>query len=349
MLRPLAHRQRLVCARALLNASTYQLRRPISTKAAFVRSARAVSIGLVLGVTTFAVGLGGLYWYESKSTDAIQSIPSEWDAKTQMIVRAGVRHEDGNELSVAAELYKMAIERLISGPNFDISSKGVAWLHGYSDLLVRLGLLEDILGNEAEAKEALYAAASLPVGSKDLQIKAALQLSTYETELALKKEFITHAIQLAAGPQMEAHLKSCDEKNQPLTVPNNTSVSDNLARSLIELAKLYSSSGQYSDALSLLLSTLRGMGEDSSKDKKCIQPLIKAYLGELLWALGSRKDAVIWEEGSYYESFPKSRASQECHDCSVMAAALTSKMYGKLGMEDERLRFAEKRDSIPQF
>jgi hypothetical protein len=30
-----------------------------------------------------------------------------------------------------------------------------------------------------------------------------------------------------------------------------------------------------------------------------------SYIGEILWALGNKRDAVVWAEGSYYEAWTR--------------------------------------------
>lgn len=341
-------RSNLVCRHSYVKNSSLCVRRlpllqrrDISTKVAFVRSARAVSIGLVLGITTFAVGIGGMYWYESRFTDESQKIPTEWDVKTRAIVRAAVKHEQGSEPAVAAELYRMAIERLISVPGFNINSKGAVWLHGYADVLIRLGLIESSLGNVADAKEALTAATSLPAGTRGLQVKSYLQLAEYEQDIGQKEELVLQAVKIAGGAEISTLLD-----NQILEIPSGLNVSDSLAESLVQLARVYSTNGKYQDAFKLLLGTLRGLGDKPADSSNCIRPLIKAYIGELLWALGSQKEALVWTEGSYYESYPTSRSKLECRDCAMIAASLTSKMYGHLGMTDNQRRFMEKHEAL---
>jgi tetratricopeptide (TPR) repeat protein len=301
-------------------------------------------------------GFAAFHYYSTRKLEREQSTPSEWSFKTRLFVHSAVDHELAEDFGVAAQCYQNAIDSLVkdSDGNFiDINGKSKAWLAGYSDILIRLGVVQESLGKSQEAKDAINAGYSINLGSVEMKSKAAIQLGRYAVQddhHTQAEQYFTDAIKYTAGPIL---LKAVEDAQGALIVPD-VALNESQLEPLIELGKLYAKQGRYQEALSSLLSTLRGIRSSKARninnprsdfDLLCREAIVMSYIGEILWALGNKRDAVVWAEGSYYEAWPKSHTIAECGLCAKMAAANVAKMYRKLGMNKESDEFYQLSDT----
>lgn len=300
-----------------------------------------------------AVALGGLYFYTKHTLEKVQPVPDEWSFKQKILALAGANHHEQERYDISRNYYQDLINELIlesDGSFKDLSNKSPAWLAGYADVVIRLGLSKNtnISDEREDAKQALESGCSIPYGQSGLKARAALKLGIFEREdgnVEKAQEYMEQAIGYNLTPEKFTR----DPSTSSIIVNPTTILTNDQVDPLIELAKMYVSQKKIKDALNLFLSVQRGMKEHARQlpddprrsvdDPRCLEPLIMAYIGEILWSLGNKKDAIIWEEGSFYDSNEKSRNRVECGMCAQMAATNVSKMYKHLKMTDESEKF----------
>ncbi|ANB11831.1 hypothetical protein AWJ20_55 [Sugiyamaella lignohabitans] len=329
------------------------------------QASRAIFIGTVLGLALTVGGIAGLQFYSFRKIQAIQPIPSEWTFQTKLLVQAGVDSEQAQNIEQAAKYYQQAIDVLLGkDKQTDISTKSKQWLTGYADLLIRFGLVQEMLNHRQEAREALEAGYSMPVGTPHVRSKAAIQLGQYSLESnkfsESEKLFVESLKEVASAPILQ-YLATGPS---PVVLPENIVANDYQMAPLIELGKLYVKQKRYQCAFSSFLASLRALRNAKDVfinqsgsgvpldlhlqnfDVKCNEAIIMSYISEILWKLGKKQDAVIWGEGSYYESFPRSHGVVECRLCAKMVANNLYIMYRNMGMSEQSETFKNIHESL---
>lgn len=257
---------------------------------------------------------------------------------------------------IAERYYKSVLNDLENneGPQADLMTKQAKWLAGYSDLKIRLGLIQDALNHDQEAKESLLTGYVYGAGSNILKSKAAIVLSRMASEEGLPDDaegLLKDSVRFVVPESLA--VKFDDPSWQPI-VPENLQISDPQIEAFMALGKFYAQNKRdLPRALTIFLSTQRAIHNfrtstdiknarrrrDNYQDPKCLDAQLQSHISEVLWALGRRKDSITWAESAYYNAHLGSNTTVECGLCAKMSAQNLSKMYKTLGLESSAERF----------
>lgn len=342
-----------------------------------LRVSRSVGFGLIFFYVIGSAGFLFLYFQETSKSDGVQKIPDDWSFKVKSLVREGVNSQMDNKLEHSLQCFRLAVEEMTTTeakdgtrvPVEDLGSKSPQWLGGYSDVLIRYALLEELFENSEKAKVALLASEEIRWGTLELKSTAAIQLGKYallDKEVSKAEEYFVNAVKAVATPRMMAYFaegpnqdlnkavlisdpsleSSSKLVNQNDGMPTGEGITSQLYNASIELGKFYAVTGRYTRALEILLSALRsirrkrepeGRSRDRIPDPDCFEARTMSYISEILWAADKKKreEAVTWAEGSYFEALPLSNTTVECGLCATMALENLAKMYSSLGLPEE--------------
>lgn len=306
-----------------------------------LRLSRTVGKGLLAFYVITSATVLFFYFRETHKSDGVQVIPADWSFKVKSLVREGVNHELDDHYDQALKSYQFAIDAMTKDDKGDLVSldnKSPEWLTGYADVLARTGRILELFERSEEAKEAFEASYRNPWGTPELKSISAVQLAKYEFAQGNVKgaeEYFVNAIQAVADHSMAKLLKEGDIRKGVL-IPDKGEVSIQLYNASIELGKFYASTSRFTEAMEVLLATLRSIkqkrepeGRDPKRipDVNCFEARVMSYISEILWATGKKQDAITWAESSYYESYPLSSSTVECGLCAQMAMENAAKMY----------------------
>lgn len=299
-----------------------------------------ITVGAIYGAGITVAA--GVYFYTTHTLEKIQPIPQDWTWKQKLMALAGANHHEEQRYPIVTTYYEKLINELVFPDDkmIDINEQTPQWLAGYADVAIRLGLSQEALGQREEAKDALFSGLSIPYGQKTLKNKAAVQLGKFELEdnnyneaEKLFKEAIEYVSTLK-GDKVEFI--------NPL--------SDEQVTGSMELGKLYVQQKKLKQAFTLFLSLYKSLEEKDIYSRidgtKCYTQTTMSYISEILWALGNKKDGLIWGEASYHDSIPKSKQSVECGLCAKMAAKNTSIMYKNMKMDNEYQKFKQRAEDV---
>lgn len=341
-----------------------QVSNPLGIK--LLRASRSVGKGLLAFYVVASATVLFFYFKETQKSDGVQKIPSDWPFKVKTLVREGVNHELDDHFDQALKSYQFAVAALVKddkGQPVDLARKSPEWLTGYADVLARTGRILELFEQSEEAQAALEASFSSPWGSPELKSVAAVQLAKYAAaagEAGAAEAYYVDAVRVV-GDAAQAELFKAGDVRRAVLIPDGGAVSVQLYNATIELGKFYAASGRLTEAMEVLLATLRSVKQkrepeegarDAGRripDANCFEARVMAYMAEILWASGKREEAVTWVESSYHESYPLSSTTVECGLCAQMAMDNAAKMYKHLGMpiEEEKSRLRGSSLNVP--
>jgi tetratricopeptide (TPR) repeat protein len=305
-----------------------------------------MSLGYPLAVVT----------YYSYKMDHIQKIPDSWPTKIRLLAWGAVGQEQEENYVLALRYYKSVIEELekLEGSDVDLMDKPKAWLAGYADIKIRIGLIQDMFGKDEDAKQALLEGYIYGAGDNGLKSQAAIALSRMAVEEGLVddaenllKEAIRWVVPESIGIKFE------DPSWCPV-VPENLRISEPQILAFMALGKFYAQGKRdLKQALTIFLSTQRAIqnykvvieasGAQRRRpqydDPKCMNAQLQSHISEVLWAMKIPKDSIVWGEEAYQEAHNKSNKTVECGICAKATAMNLAKMYGKLGLQQSSDRF----------
>uniref|UniRef100_A0A060T7P3 ARAD1D04686p n=1 Tax=Blastobotrys adeninivorans TaxID=409370 RepID=A0A060T7P3_BLAAD len=298
----------------------------------FLKASRKFLVVVAAVYGGSAAGIGCLYLYTTWKLERVQPIPSDWSFKQKLLGLAGVNHHMDERHDMVVKYYEDLINQLVLDKNgnvIDLDTKTPAWLSGYADIAIRLGLSKDALGQTDDAIRALESGLSVPYGQKALKAQAATVLS----RIKVAQDKLKEAEQLSEESAGYTGIQMGRSRSGGMLVQDDKSPSTGEEiEALTQLAKVYVKQKRLNDALNLLLGVQKRV-KKLEEDSKCYEAVTMSYIAEVLWGLGQKKDAIVWGEGSYYNAFPNSRGTPECGLCAKIAAGNLSTMYKKVDEE----------------
>ncbi|KAL7276677.1 hypothetical protein RUND412_000337 [Rhizina undulata] len=258
-----------------------------------------------------------------------------------------------------------AIERL----DFELERPGhwekvdENWRKGYIDSLRRLAVLDEKLERNDEALkvyEKLVSLKDLTPGKDyaDTQVYACLRASKileYEGHDTRAEEMLHRAISFAeqvSKPLVRPSSASFSEKTDTTMVPDDVAPKPLLLKAKTELAVFYARHDNFPEALAILLSILQSRrsvaapadpGRSVSAEKisdPCAEASTMTYIGEILFALGEKRQGVAWTSEAFEKAVPLKELRGACKDCAIISGQNAAKMIGLL--KDEIVENAEK-------
>lgn len=201
----------------------------------------------------------------------------EWalDTKSHITRAAGAFTPDQK----AAE-YEKALNTLVT-KRTDVRTKSADWLTGYADLLRALGVALYDDGQIDQAKEALEASMSIPLGNDLLRSQAAVAL--FRIGNRTEPQYLLDATQASSLTNARPKANFETEQQVRARVPV-----------YMEIAKLLIDKKQYTSALNSLIALHRAFSIPANSDPLCYKPSTGGYIGQVLWQLGKKEDAVAW-------------------------------------------------------
>ncbi|CAN6643129.1 hypothetical protein TRVA0_019S02190 [Trichomonascus vanleenenianus] len=306
---------------------------------------------VVAGVYTVGtVYFAGTYFATINQLKETQPVPESWSWRQTLLALSGAGHFEGQRYDVTVKYYEDLVNSLVldkNGNPVDLDTKTQDWLAGYSDIVIRLGLAKEALGERDEAKEALSSGISIPFGQQSLKARAAIQLGRFEEEEGRIES--AQSLYLEAVQRITPKEAIIETQSGIIVKPILHEINEAFVLSWFELGKAYVKQKNYKGALNLFLAIQRVIKETarskSFKVERCYEQVAMSHISELLWVLGQKKDAVIWAEGAHNDANEKSRVSVECGQCAKMAAQNASKMYRHMSMIEQSEQMQERADN----
>lgn len=363
------YKRGLLLRRALPGAQVFQRRTiakiPITSPMGIRlhRISRAVLKGILLfyGSAFVIGGLGyaGFSYYVSQ----YQHISSEWPLMASLNAKGGVYlqdvKEDFRDPNNEIERYNEALKILgeeegeVVDKNKQTESKGKFkllplgklekkskdWQKSYVDIIIRLAIAKAEIGDLDNAfKLVMYSTAvpidigTLDIRSKSLRLMSKILILRGE-EYEKAENYLLDAVRYNEIHHDDIHFK----ENGSILLDPSSILNRETFQSLLDLGVLYSKRGNYSKSLEIFLNLLQIVESENFKEvsEHADSPLLKSYVGEILYRKGIIDNALKWSQDAYTEASFFAKGNIASAVVSQHALQNCIALYKKLGNEEK--------------
>jgi hypothetical protein len=234
-----------------------------------------------------------------------------------------------------------------------LNSHSKEWQGTYIDLVIRLALVKADLGDADNAKKLNRYSINLPMdlGSKDLRsesLRLAARISSLEGDFSTAEKYLLDCIKFNEFYQSDILFL---EQGSLLLDPSSD-VNNETFNALLDIGVVYTRLEQYSKALEIFLNLLQISKEAKSKEdarlhlKKSDIPLLKNYVGEILYKKGLLNKSIEWCNDSFKEAFKFSRSDVKSAFVTKQSLKNLIGLYGKTNDEELKKQAIEQYEEV---
>lgn len=324
---------------------------------------KAVLRGILLFYgSAFVIGgasYAGLSYYVSK----YQPISTEWPFLATVNARVGVYYQDIKEdyrdpnreierfneaLRILGEESGEAIDKNDESeshgkfkllPLNKLENKSKDWQKTYVDIVIRLAMAKAEIGDLENANKLVLYSTRVPIdiGSLDLRSKSLRLVSkilTLKGEDPEKAEnYLLDAVRFNEIHHDDIHFKA----NGSVLLDASSKLNRETFQSLLDLGVLYSRQEKYSKSLEIFLNLLQITESENFKEieEHADAPLLKSYIGEILYRKGMIENSLKWSQDAYTEASFHAKANIAAAVVSQHSLQNCISLYKKLGNEEK--------------
>lgn len=249
-----------------------------------------------------------------------------WRTRTALALARAVSTWTDHAAATTAVL-RSALEELELRPQED-----VAWGRARAETLRQLAELQEAAGDVAGARADWGRVLDTVRAGAEARVGAALRvakIAEFEGEDGAAEEALGKAVEVASGEEEEE---------------GNSKV---LLRALTEMAVFRARHGEEGRALELLTRVLAARraarkpldpGAPQAAEMAgdpCAEAATMTYIGEVLFALGERRQGVAWSKEAFGKSVGLAELRRRCRECAIVAGTNLSAMIALIEQEDE--------------
>ncbi|KAH3678964.1 hypothetical protein WICMUC_001332 [Wickerhamomyces mucosus] len=266
---------------------------------------------IVIGLTGYSVAS---YYIDEK-------FPKNWSVLSKIYGKLAIINQDFMENDkISEEFLIKCLKTFKDTPNLpddkfqllnlkELESKDTQWKSSYINMILRLAIIKFEKNDLVNSKKLLLYVINLPIdlGSIDLKSKGMrimAKISKHENDLKSTESYLLDDLRYIEYYKSNLKFKSLGSN----LISIDSEYYEEIYQILLELGKLYATT-EKTKSLEIFINLLENFDQNSNfpNNDKSIKPMLKVYIGELLYSKGLIHKSIEWNLNSFNESFGNSK------------------------------------------